>query len=122
MNQQEKKVKNYIEQYIASRVNRVAPSTLRSEKSKALKLSKRIGHRKIASVTHSDILAVIDGLHKHYKNKSINEFLIILRAVFRFAELDGALERNPMTGIQNLKVTTSEPAPFTKAELKKLKW
>lgn len=120
MKQQEKKVKNYIEQYITSRTYKVSPSTLRAEKSKAKKLENRIGSRAIIDVTHSDILSLINRLHKRYKNKTINEFLTILRAVFRFAELDGALERNPMTGIQNLKVTTSEPVPFTKAELKKL--
>ncbi|MBB1390818.1 site-specific integrase [Shewanella sp. SG44-6] len=110
-------VSNYVKQYLSSRVHEVAPSTLRSERCKASKIIKLIGQRYIDSVTHSDIIQLRQKLHKSYANKSINEFYIILRAIFNNAFRDGVITRNPMDGVQNLKVCHSEPNPFTRTEL-----
>ncbi len=110
-------VNQFIEKYLAFRKIKAAPSTLRSERSKATKLSRLIGHRSICSVSHSDVLQLIQTLDTHYANKTINEFLIILRAVFNCAERDGAITHNPIIGISNLKVIHSEPEPFTLNEL-----
>ena len=110
-------VNHYIEVNLAFRPIKTAPSTLRSERSKAATLSKLIGHRDIALVTHSDVLKLIQTLNTRYANKTINEFLIILRAVFHCAERDGVISNNPMTNISNLKVFHEEPQPFTLSEL-----
>ncbi|GGP73546.1 site-specific integrase [Shewanella algicola] len=110
-------VSNYVKQYLSSRTHEVAPSTLRSERCKASKIIKLFGQRYIDSVTHSDIIQLRQKLHKSYANKSINEFYIILRAIFNNAFRDGLITRNPMDGIQNLSVCHAEPSPFTRAEL-----
>ena len=109
-----------IDKFIESRVHTVAPSTLRSDKSKAAKLKRYFRKHLIKDVIHSDIHDLITSYHRHYSNKSINEFLIILRAVFKRAQRDGVIERNPMDGIENLTVTTKEPNPLSKAEIKLL--
>jgi integrase len=114
---QDLSIKFYVQQYLSSRKYEVAPSTLRSERCKASKIIKLIGQRYIDSVTHSDIIKLRQKLHKSYVNKSINEFYIILRAIFNNAYRDGVLTRNPMEGIQNLKVCHAEPNPFTRSEL-----
>jgi integrase len=110
-------VSHYVEQYLSSRTHEVAPSTLCSERSKASKIIKLIGKRRIDSVTHSDIIQLRQKLHKRYANKTINEFFIILRAIFNYALRDGLITRNPMAGIQNLSVCHAEPTPFTRTEL-----
>ncbi|MGI2176444.1 tyrosine-type recombinase/integrase [Shewanella ulleungensis] len=110
-------VSHYVKQYLSSTVHEVAPSTLRSERCKASKIIKLIGQRYIDSVTHSDIIQLRQKLHKSYANKSINEFYIILRAIFNNASRDGVIVRNPMDGVQNLSVCHAEPNPFSRAEL-----
>ena len=109
-----------IDKFIESRVHTVAPSTLRSDRSKARKLKKHLKKRLITEIRHSDIHDLITSFHRGYSNKSINEFLIIFRAVFKRAIRDGIIERDPMDGIENLTVTNKEPNPFTKSEIKKL--
>ncbi|MEZ8719300.1 tyrosine-type recombinase/integrase [Vibrio splendidus] len=109
-----------IDKFIESRVHTVAPSTLRSDRCKAGKLKKYLKKRLITEIRHSDIHDLITSFHRRYSNKSINEFLIILRAVFKRAIRDGIIERDPMDGIENLTVTNKEPNPFTKSEIKKL--
>ncbi len=109
-----------IDKFIESRVHTVAPSTLRSDRSKAEKLKKYFKKRLITEVRHSDIHDLITSFHRKYSNKSINEFLIILRAVFKRAMRDGIIVRDPMDGIENLTVTNKEPTPLSKAEIKKL--
>jgi len=113
-------VNNYIDQYLVTRSFKAAPSTFVSEKSKANKLKKRFKNSIISNVCHSDILSLLNKLQPIYANKTINEFLIILRAVFNTAERDGVLLRNPMTGIENYKVDHPVPQPFEKNELAKL--
>ncbi|WP_065678644.1 tyrosine-type recombinase/integrase [Vibrio atlanticus] len=109
-----------IDKFIESRVHTVAPSTLRSDRSKSGKLKNHFKKRLIKDVNHSDIHDLIISFHYRYSNKSINEFLTILRAVFKRAQRDGAIERNPVDGIENLAVTNKEPKPLSKAEIKKL--
>ncbi|MGI2024511.1 site-specific integrase [Shewanella glacialipiscicola] len=114
---QDLSIKSYVEQYLSSRKHEVAPSTLNSETCKAKKVIKLVGKHAINSLCHSDIIQLRQKLHKSYANKSINEFYIILRAIFNNAFRDGVITRNPMDGIQNLSVCHAEPNPFTRAEL-----
>ncbi|OBT09277.1 hypothetical protein A9267_09830 [Shewanella sp. UCD-FRSSP16_17] len=105
-------IKDYLKIYLSFRRINSAPSTFNSERSKAAKLSALIGRQAIDSIRHSDILKLIEKLDKTYSNKTINEFFIILRAVFTYALRDGLIHQNPMEGIQNRKVSHKEPQPF----------
>ncbi|WMN98242.1 site-specific integrase [Vibrio parahaemolyticus] len=119
-NRNQKTVKQYTINYMKGRRYTVAESTFTSEESKANAVQHFYGDTLIEDVCHSNILDFIDELHEHYANKTINGFLSILRGVFKRAELDGVIERNPMAGVKNLKTGKSKPNPFNKAELKKL--
>ncbi|NOI92047.1 site-specific integrase [Vibrio splendidus] len=113
-------VKEAINKHIEFRQHTVAPSTLRADKSKSRKLVRYFVHRSVADVTHSDIQCIINRLHRRYKNKTINEYLTILRAVFKRAKRDGAINIDPMEGIENLTIVTSEPTPFEKVDIQKM--
>ena len=113
-------VNDYINQYLVTRSFNAAPSTFISEKSKANRLKKYFKNSLVADVRHSDILVLKNWLEPKYANKTINEFLIILRAVFKMVVLDGVLALNPMEGIENSLVEPTKPNPFEKNELSKL--
>ncbi|WP_318488404.1 tyrosine-type recombinase/integrase [Photobacterium leiognathi] len=108
---------DYSEQYLSERVYDVAKSTLRSETSKVKTLNKLIGKHKVADIRHSDIKQLLVKLHERYSNKTINDHLTILRAVFLRVFRDGVIALNPMDGIKNLSVSRPEPNPFSKDEL-----
>ncbi|ENO8809590.1 site-specific integrase [Photobacterium damselae] len=112
-----KTINDYLDSYLTERRFSVSPSTQRSEASKANNIRKAIGKRAIDSVLHSDLRELIFKWHKRFSNKTINGHLTILRAVFDRAMLDGFIERNPMSGIENLKNAKKEPNPFTKTEV-----
>ncbi len=50
------------------------------------------------------------------ENKTINNALIPLRAIFNEAYEDGLIDENPLKRIKNLKINTKEPDPFTTNE------
>jgi len=120
MHNNNEKINDYIDQYLKGRPFEVAPATFVSEKSKATQLKKLFKNKLISNIRHSDIHELINKLHKRYKNKTINDFLIILRAIFNLAERDGVIERNPMSGISNFAIDIPTPDPFTKTELARL--
>ncbi|WCE28800.1 tyrosine-type recombinase/integrase [Vibrio sp. SCSIO 43137] len=119
-NSNKKLINDIIDSYILSRVHTVAPSTLCSDRSKAKNLKKVFKGRFVEDIKHSDIRDQINRWHKKYSNKTINEFLTIIRAVFELAERDGLLQRNPMDGIESLTVSRKEPNPFRKSEIQRL--
>ncbi|PSU27863.1 tyrosine-type recombinase/integrase [Photobacterium lutimaris] len=108
---------DYAAQYLAERQFEVAPSTLKSVKSKVKNLVRRFGNRPIAAIRQSDIKAWKIKAHKKFANKTINEHFTVLRAIFSSAQCDGVIVRNPMDGLNNLAVEATEPLPFTKSEL-----
>jgi len=72
-------------------------------------------------VTHSDIRQMILYMRReHYNNKTINEHLTILRAIFNRALLDGKITINPTQNIINLKYSPKEPNPFSQQEIEKM--
>lgn len=113
-------VTEYTKKYLKSQKHSVKPSTYVSRKCKANKIIKLLGNTPMANLSHSDIIDFIDELHQCYANKSINEFLTILRAIFLRAHRDGVISSNPMKGVRNFKTVKPKPNPFTKEEIKKL--
>ena len=115
-----KTINNYLDNYLSERCYTVSPSTLKSEISKVKNLSRHFGKQRVDAVTHSDIRQLMLKWHRRFKNKTINDHLTILRAIFYRAKLDGAIRRNPMEGIDSLKIDSPVPTPFTKSELAKM--
>lgn len=113
-------VNQYIDQYLENRYYKDAPSTFESLKSKANTLKKYFKKTLITDVLHSAIHSLLNKWGKRYSNKTLNEYLTILRGVFNLAMKDGTIALDPMDGISNYKVSLSEPLPFEKNELSKL--
>ncbi|MCG6231517.1 tyrosine-type recombinase/integrase [Vibrio furnissii] len=107
----------YLDQYLISKQYTHAPSTLNSNRSRCNQLKKNIGKIRIASISHSDINLLLNKMHKKLSNKTINEYLTILRDSFNIAKLNGVIAINPTDGIKKLKTIRSEVFPFTKSEL-----
>jgi integrase len=74
-----------------------------------------LGKRPIAEIRYSQIQAIIGSLN--VTSKTLNNYLIPLRGVFAFAAKDGAIDKNPVDGIENAKVQKPAPDPFTLDEV-----
>jgi integrase len=81
-------------------------------------LKPQFGDRLIADITVSEIKAWIGGLA--ISSKRINNVLVPLRAVMSDAFIDGVIERNPASRIENLPHRFDEPDPLTPEEISKL--
>lgn len=119
-NRNPKTFKDYADKFIKSRKFRVAPSTLVNNKCKASALKRHFGETLISDICHSDILDLFDDLHERYANKTINEFMTVLRGTFKHAVNDGAIGVSPMLDVKNFKACKVEPKPFSKSELNRL--
>ena len=60
---------------------------------------------------------IIIELQKKLENKTINNVLIGLRAIFKQAEEDEIVSKNVMKYVKNLSIKESEPDPFSDEEL-----
>lgn len=78
-------------------------------------LKPAFGHLCIGDLTTSHVKEWIGSLS--ISNKRINNILIPLRTIFSDAFVDGLIERNPITRINNLAVKVDEPDPFKPAEI-----
>lgn len=106
-----------IGQYIASWLDNkrrvVAQSTYTNYRAKARLIDQYFKRAKPETVRKREVKTFLSYLDKHgYSNKTINEYLIILRGVFDDVVEDGLLEKNPATGVQNLTTLTRGPDPF----------
>ncbi len=111
---------HYLDIFIADGEHRKAKSTKNGEYPRINRLRKIFGDDDLSSIKHSSIKMIIAGWHSHFKNKTINEHLTILRFVFSTALSDQIINHNPMKNIKNLLVEKTEPDPFTKKEIARL--
>jgi len=109
--------KDYAELYRAESEIEKALSTYRSECSKIKNLIKVFGKLPIESIKNSAIKSWKLKVHKKFSNKTINDHLAILRAIFACAEADSLLKTSPMSRIDNLEQNPAEPNPFEREEL-----
>ncbi len=109
--------KDYAQIYLDESKFEHAHSSFISNKAKVKRLEKSFGKRDISNIKHSDILGWKRKAHKQLNNKTINDLLSILRAIFGIAVNDGVVNRNPMIGITTLEIHILEPCPFEKSEL-----
>jgi len=105
----------YAEQWLTTIV--VEKSTLRSYRT-ALRASwnPAFGNVRLGQIRFSDIKTAIAARAKEASGKTINNHLIVLRAVLETARKDGLIVANPAEGIENLKHQAAEPDPFESVE------
>ncbi|HGY9582257.1 TPA: phage integrase SAM-like domain-containing protein [Vibrio harveyi] len=84
-------------------------------------MNQYFGEYDIAEIQHVDILEWMDYAEdvKRYKNKTLNEYFRLLRAVFNVALHNGNITKSPMFGIRNRLLGEHDSAfPFTLKELR----
>ena len=79
--------------------------------------SKGFGRRPAISVRPSEVRAWCADLARTQSPATARHSLGVLRRVFDYAVQDGAIPRNPATGIRLPKVQGNEPQPLTHTEL-----
>lgn len=76
------------------------------------------GDRVIDTIKHSELASLVGG-HPWSSAKLLNNYLIVLRGIFRLAGRDMKLD-NPMDGIENSKHQAKAPDPLSIQEMRKI--
>ncbi|MDR9826268.1 tyrosine-type recombinase/integrase [Vibrio sp. FNV 38] len=113
----------FAELFKISKKNVHQKSTRVADGSKLNILCENFGKMDIQDLLASDVLFWVDSVDEHYKNKTINEYFRLLRAVFALAKGDQLISETPMVKIHNRSIADEapEPTPFTLAELETFK-
>jgi len=110
-----------IDQWLSIQETKIQQSTLINYKSKVRTYIKpAFGKYFMSQITLSDIESWVAVDLKHLSNKTINETLIIMRSIFKVAEIDKVIKESPMKHMKNRKVVHIGPDPFDKEETKKI--
>ena len=110
-----------VDQWIAIQTTKLSHSTVLNYKSKVkMYIKPAFAMRTMSQITRSEIDTWIAVDLAHLKNKTINEALIIMRAIFKIARADKIITESPMDFVENLTVITDEPDPFTKEEISRI--
>lgn len=76
------------------------------------------GDRVIDAIKHSELASLVGG-HPWSSPKLLNNYLIVLRGIFKLAGRDMKLD-NPMEGIENSKHQPAAPDPLSVHEMRKI--
>jgi len=110
-----------VDEWIRIQQTKLSHSTILNYKSKIKTYIKpAFSMRTMSQITQSEIDTWIAVDLAHLKNKTINEALIIMRAIFKIAKADKIISESPMEFIENLTVITEEPDPFTRNEIERI--
>jgi len=110
-----------VDEWLAIQGTKISHSTMINYKSKVKTYIKpAFAVQPMSQITQSAIETWIAVDLAHLKNKTINEALIIMRAIFKTAKADKIIPDSPLEFIDNLKVVTDEPDPFTKDEINRI--
>ncbi|NVK29921.1 MAG: DUF3596 domain-containing protein [Gammaproteobacteria bacterium] len=95
----------------------LATSTVTNYKRKADRIASCLGSYEVSAVKRSLIEQFLATDCHKLANKTKNEYLVILRGMFKLALNDGLIETNPMSGIENRKLVKITPDPFNREEI-----
>lgn len=99
----------------------VSETTMKGYRSKAKLIDKHFKRQELCAIKPRDVREFIEKLHKRgYSNKTINEYLIVLRGVFKRLVEDEEIFRDPSRTLQNFRTVISSPDPFTREEIAKM--
>ena len=112
----ERPVQDWCDAWLAAQPPR-APATERKIREAINKrIAKTFGRRPAISVRPSEVRAWCADLARTQSPATARHSLGVLRRVFDYAVQDGAIPRNPATGIRLPKVQGNEPQPLTHTE------
>ncbi|MFA0439486.1 tyrosine-type recombinase/integrase [Vibrio sp. 10N.222.51.C12] len=114
----------FAELFKISKKNVHQKSTRVADCSKLNILCETFGEMNVQDLLASDVLYWVDSVDDNYKNKTINEYFRLLRAVFALAQGDQLISETPMLKIHNRSIAEEapEPNPFTLSELETFKF
>ncbi|QSP94021.1 site-specific integrase [Marinobacter salinisoli] len=99
----------------------LSETTVKGYRSKAKLIDKHFKRQELCSIRPRCVRGFIEKLHKRgYSNKTINEYLIVLRGVFRGLVEDEEIPKDPTRTLQNLRTVITGPDPFTREEIAKM--
>lgn len=78
-----------------------------------------IGHKQLKKITHSDITTALKG-GTWSSNRTRNNMLYMLRAVFNLAVADGIIPKNPCLSIEAAQWQRKKPDPFSIVEANRI--
>lgn len=108
----------YIKTYQRDSALRHSPSTKKSNNSRCNVIYSAFGNVDITTLNYDTVSEFIAELHQSSSNKTVNEYLTVLRAIFNIAVSNGVVDRCPLQDVENLQTLDSEINPFTLAEIK----
>jgi integrase len=112
---------SHLKNWLESKESTCAASTFSNYRSKAKLVDKFFKAMLAEEIKKSDIKDFIKKLRaRQYANKTINEYLIVIRGIFDELVDNEVLEKSPAASVSNLKTLNDAPSPFSKAELSRI--
>lgn len=110
-----------IADWLDSKCYELSSTTMRGYCSKAKLIDKHFKRRDPSSIKPRCVREFLQKLlHRGYSNKTINEYLIVLRGVFQRLLEDEEISKDPSKFVGNMKTASGEPDPFTRDEIAKI--
>jgi len=104
--------------WLASKELTCAHATVTNYRAKAKLVDKCLRDKSVAELKKADIKAFVRKLQKRgYANKTINEYMIIVRGVFDELVDNEVLTKSPAANIKNLQTLDNDPSPFSNKEI-----
>lgn len=110
-----------ITDWLNTKSQELAGSTMKGYQAKAKLIDKHFRAKEVGEIRVRCIRNFLSKLSgRNYSNKTINEYLIVLRGIFQFLMEDEEIIKDPTALIKNRTTVIREPDPFTKSELSRL--
>jgi integrase len=96
------------------------PSTVNTYATGVRFWERHLGPSKLlVDVRHSDLKKILKAASERTSGKTLNNYLIVVRGVFKLAAADGLLPRDklPSTDLENMSYQTKEPDPLEMEEV-----
>ena len=110
-----------IADWLDSKAYELSYTTMRGYCSKAKFIDKHFKRRDPLSIKPRCVREFLQRLlRRGYSNKTVNEYLIVLRGVFQRLLEDEEISQDPTRHLGNFRTASNEPDPFTREEISKI--
>lgn len=110
-----------IEDWLISKSFELSETTMRGYRAKAKLIDKHFKSREPSSIKARCVRDFLQKLvRRGYSNKTLNEYLIVLRGIFQRLVEDEEIGVDPTRNVKNSRTVTHDPDPFTREEIRKI--
>jgi len=110
-----------IADWLDSKAYELSYTTMRGYCSKAKFIDKHFKQRDPLSIKPRCVREFLQRLlRRGYSNKTVNEYLIVLRGIFQRLLEDEEISQDPTRNLGNFRTASNEPDPFTREEISKI--